>query len=222
MSIQYSVNYAPNGVSQRISLIEHSFFLKTPNKSTQPETNQRRAMTGLQMGSWFDYQETFIPFLVWLFTSDVDFKLETALYLGLLCQLFPSSVLVTWQSSTYGTDHIYIYIFIASYLWYRHILYYLFIKIFHPLYFYLCRLNMLPKSQITGLDDKSITGSFTGGDFEDSEVDEDLILTALRPRPDLRFWVRAVTYLIWTWLSKWKEANSPNGNSSCPNCSVSL
>lgn len=57
---------------------------------------------------------------------------------------------------------------------------------------------MLPKSQITGLDDQSITGSFTGGDFEDSEVDEDLILTALRPRPDLRFWVRAVTYLIWT------------------------
>lgn len=53
MTIQYSVNYAPNGVSQRISLIKHSFFLrkKNPNKPIQTEKkknqNQIRAMTDI-------------------------------------------------------------------------------------------------------------------------------------------------------------------------------
>jgi len=39
MSIQYSVNYTPSGVRQRISLIKHSFFLK---KNPTNQTNQKQ------------------------------------------------------------------------------------------------------------------------------------------------------------------------------------
>lgn len=79
MSIQYSVNYASNGVSQRISLIKHSFFLKKkPTNQPNQKQSREKLWQVLQIGSWLDYQETLIPFLVLLFTSDADFKLKTS------------------------------------------------------------------------------------------------------------------------------------------------
>lgn len=105
-------------------------------------------MTGIAdrlLRSWLDYQETFIPFLVLLFTSGTDFKLKTSLCFGSLCQLFPLPISDTYLARLYLLYRPCIYTYLQQTGYGRHIRYYLSIKMFPQLCFYACRPNMPPK-----------------------------------------------------------------------------
>lgn len=103
-----------------------------------------------------------------------------------------------------GRDHIQIYIFIANYLWNRNILYYLFIKMFLQLSFYLWSPNMhhpiIPlRSKIKGLEiQKFCTGTKTW----------------------LSLQIQGCQIHKLIWLRKLKRANSWNCYSFYPYCSL--
>lgn len=64
ISIQYSVNYAPNGVSQRISLIKHYFFLKKNPKSTR--NKPKKSYDTYYRRAWLSWDICSFPGIVYL------------------------------------------------------------------------------------------------------------------------------------------------------------